>query len=91
LIERLMQKKQRLKNPQMFIRKNGEHTLTKSGLAWKWASGLEPLKCLETKDKDGVPIIDYVDTDVQFAIALIDDGRTEFGYVVGGPLFTWTS
>jgi len=76
-----------LAKPHMFIRKQGKHTLTKSGRCWKWARGVELLQDLETKDVDGVPVVDYVDTEhSQFAIALVDDGHTECGHILGRAL-----
>ena len=84
LIERLREAGAK---PEMFIRKQGKHKLTKSGRCWEWVAGNELLQELEPKDEDGVPFVDYVDTEhSQFAIALVDDGRTECGHVLGRPL-----
>lgn len=83
LIERLMVAGVLVK-PQMFIRKQGKHALTRSGRCWKWARGMELLQHLEMKDENGVPIVDYVDTEyLRFAIAVVDDGHTECGHILG--------
>ena len=79
----------------MFIRQQGRHTLTNSGRCWVLVEGMESLEALKaedenTKDENGFLIVDYVDTtDLQFAIALVDDGRTECGHILGRPLFTY--
>jgi len=86
LIERLIDTGT-LKHPQMFIRKQGKHTLTKSGRRWKWARGEELLDDLETKDENGNLVVDYINRrDLQFAIALVDDGHTECGHLLELPL-----
>jgi len=91
LIQRLMGAGA-LARPQIFIRKQGKHTLTKSGRCWKWARGMELLQDLGTIDENGVPVVDYVDTEtLQFAIAVVDDGRTECGHVLGTLLLASTT
>ena len=45
---------------------------------------MELLQHLETKDENGVPVVDYVDTEyLRFAIAVVDDGHTECGHILG--------
>ena len=91
LIERLMGAGVFAK-PQMFLRRQGKHKMTKSGRCWKWARGMELLQDLETKDENGFPVVDYVDTDYsRFAIALVDDGHTERGHVLGEPLSAYVN
>ena len=38
----------------------------------------------EMEDENGVPVVDYVDTEyMQFAIAVGDDGHIERGHILG--------
>ena len=91
LIERLMGAGA-LAKPQMFIREQGKHKLTRSGRGWRWARGMELLQDLETEDENGVPVVDYVDTEyLRFAIAVVDDGHIERGHILGRLSFTYTT
>ena len=72
----------------IFLRKHQAHHLTPKGRLWELADGTLDLRFPETtmgkvEYEDGALVLDWVASDNDFTIALIDDGIEEVGVVLG--------
>ena len=72
----------------IFLRKHDAHRLTQKGRLWKLAEGTFSLRFPEPltnklEYEDGALVLDCVENEKNFAIALMDNGEEELSSVFG--------
>jgi hypothetical protein len=71
----------------IFLRKKDAHQLTPTGRLWELADGSLNFRCPgpemdKVEREDGALVLDWVVSDRDFAVVLIDDGTEEWGCIL---------
>jgi len=83
-------------NVHIFLRKGHAHQLTPKGRLWELADGTLDLRFSDpamdnVEHEDGALVLDWVVNDKNFAIALMDNGKEEWGCVLGTAMLCFDS